>query len=105
MKKTFWLKYRNEPRGGLVGIAFDFPASEFDFAKKTAEIFIDTYFKIVEIRKDEKYTDEERERMLFKRGRWVEFNLIEDEGFRYGLEIGVNPEVMILQTLPPTVKF
>lgn len=105
LKKTFWLKYRNEPRGGLAGIAFDLPMSEFSFAEKTAKTFIDTYFSIVELRKDEKYSEDERESMLFRRGRWVEFNLIEDEGFKYGLEVGVNPEIMILQTLPPTVKF
>ena len=105
LKKTFWLKYRDEPRGGLAGIAFDLPVSEFSFAEKTAKTFIDNYFSIVELRKDEKYTEEERKNMLFRRGRWVEFNLIEDEGFKYGLEVGVNPEIMILQTLPPTVKF
>ncbi len=105
LKKTFWLKYRDEPRGGLAGIAFDLPMSEFPFAKSVAESFVETYFHIVEKRKNEKYAEDERTKMLFRRGRWVEFNLIEDEGFLYGLETGVNPEVMILQTLPPTVKF
>jgi len=105
LKKTFWLKYRNEPRGGLAGIAFDLPAQEFDFIQTVGNTFIDTYFSIVEKRKMEPYTEEERNYLLFRRGRWVEFNLIEDEGFKYGLEIGVNPEVMILQTLPPSVKF
>lgn len=105
LQKSFWLKYRNEPRGGAIGIAFDVPEEEFEFVKDLGETFLKTYVEIVKKRKDEPFTEEQRERQLYKRGRWVEFNLVEDEGFIFGLEIGIDPEIMILQTLPPILRF
>jgi len=105
LRQGFWLKYRNEPRGGVNGIAFDVPEEEFNFVKELVETFLKTYISIVEKRKDEPFTQEEREKQLYRRGRWVEFNLVEDEGFRFGLEMGIDPEIMVLQTLPPLVRF
>ena len=105
LEQSFWLKYRNEPRGGCLGIGFDVHEDEFDFIKDLLETFVRTYTSIVERRKDEPFTQEEREKQLYRRGRWVEFNLVEDEGFRFGLEMGIDPEIMVLQTLPPLVRF
>ncbi|OGL40129.1 MAG: hypothetical protein A2042_02750 [Candidatus Schekmanbacteria bacterium GWA2_38_11] len=105
LQKNFWLKYRNEPRGGCNGIGFDVSDEEFPFIKDLAETFLKTYISIVEKRKDEPFTEAEREKQLYRRGRWVEFNLVEDEGFRFGLEMGIDPEIMVLQTLPPLVRF
>jgi len=105
LEQNFWLKYRNEPRGGAHGIGFDVHEDEFDFVKDLLETFVKTYTLIVERRKDEPFTQEEREKQLYRRGRWVEFNLVEDEGFRFGLEMGIDPEIMVLQTLPPLVRF
>lgn len=102
---TFMSKYRKEPRGGGFGIAFEADNSGFSMMKDCGETFFRVFTQIVERRKDEKYSEEERENLLRKRARWVEFNLVEDEGFIIGLNLGMPPEPMIVQTLPPLVRF
>ncbi len=102
---TFMSKYRKGPRGGGFGIAFDADEKTFAMVKDCGETFLRVFPHIVNKRKDEKYTEEEREELLRRRARWVEFNLVEDEGFVRGLELGISPEPMIVQTLPPLVRF
>ena len=71
----------------------------------TGNTFIRTYKKIIENTKNKKLNKKTREEMLIARGQWVEFNLVEDQGFVAGIKIGIPPEAMILQTLPPMVMF
>jgi coproporphyrinogen III oxidase len=102
---TFMSKYRKKQRGGGLGIAFQLGSEGIPMVKDCGETFLNTFTRIVEKRKEEKYTAEEREQLLNNRARWVEFNLVEDEGFIRGVELGIPPEPMILQTLPPLVRF
>ncbi|RMF96705.1 MAG: coproporphyrinogen III oxidase, partial [Candidatus Schekmanbacteria bacterium] len=103
LRGLFYSIYRNKQRGGGIGIAFDLSQKEFPFLKDVGETFIRTYKKIVERTKDKKLNKKAREAMLLARGQWVEFNLVEDKGFVAGIKIGIPPEAMILQTLPPLV--
>jgi coproporphyrinogen III oxidase len=101
----FMSKYRKRLRGGGLGISFETDDEGFPMVKDCGESFFGTFTQIVKKRKDEKYTAEEREKLLTSRAKWVEFNLVEDKGFIRGVELGIPPEPMILQTLPPLVRF
>lgn len=104
----FFLKHRQEPRG-IGGIFFDdfneldFEAS-FSFLKGVGDTFLEAYVPIVNRRKDLAYTDREREFQLYRRGRYVEFNLIYDRGTLFGLQSGGRTE-SILMSLPPVVNW
>ena len=104
----FYLKHRDEPRG-IGGIFFDDLDSgdweaDFTFLRDVGTSFLDTYAAIVRHRMDENWTPEEREHLLVRRGRYVEFNLLWDRGTRFGMMTGGNPEA-ILMSLPPEVRW
>ena len=104
----FFLKHRHEPRG-IGGIFFDdFNEFDFDtsfnFLKNIGDTFLDAYVPIVNRRKNLSYTDHEREFQLYRRGRYVEFNLLYDRGTLFGLQSGGRTE-SILMSLPPVVNW
>ncbi|MEW6766152.1 MAG: oxygen-dependent coproporphyrinogen oxidase [Pseudomonadota bacterium] len=104
----FFLKHRNEPRG-IGGLFFDdlneggFEQS-FAFMKSVGDHYIPAYLPIVERRKATEYGERERDFQLYRRGRYVEFNLVYDRGTLFGLQSGGRTE-SILMSLPPLVKW
>ena len=72
--------------------------------KSVGDNYIDAYLPIVQRRKNESYTEEQREFQLYRRGRYVEFNLVYDRGTLFGLQTGGRTE-SILMSLPPVVHF
>lgn len=103
----FFLKHRNETRG-VGGLFFDDLHQDFerDFAYQRAvgDGFLDAYLPIVERRKDTAYGERERQFQLYRRGRYVEFNLVFDRGTLFGLQSGGRTE-SILMSLPPLVRW
>jgi coproporphyrinogen III oxidase len=103
----FFLAHRGEPRG-VGGIFFDNLEGDWDtlfaFVRDCAEAFLDAYRPVVERRKDEPYTDRQRAFQEFRRGRYVEFNLLYDRGTLFGLKTGGRVE-SILMSLPPVVRW
>jgi len=104
----FFLKHRNEPRG-IGGIFFDDLAeggfeSCFGLARSVGEHFLEAYVPIVERRKDMPFGDEERAFQAYRRGRYVEFNLVYDRGTLFGLQSGGRTE-SILMSLPPRAEW
>ena len=104
----FYLKHRREPRG-IGGIFFD-DLSEPDFdtcfalVRSVGDHLINAYVPIVERRKDLPFGDVERDFQAYRRGRYVEFNLVYDRGTLFGLQSGGRTE-SILMSLPPVVKW
>jgi coproporphyrinogen III oxidase len=104
----FFLKHRNEPRG-IGGLFFDdlsewgFERS-FAFMQSVGDHYIPAYLPIVQRRREQPYTDREREFQLYRRGRYVEFNLVYDRGTIFGLQTGGRTE-SILMSLPPLVTW
>ncbi len=104
----FYLKHRGEPRG-VGGLFFDdfnelgFERS-FEFVQRAAEGFLRGYRPIVEKRRSHRYGERQREFQLYRRGRYVEFNLIYDRGTLFGLQSGGRTE-SILMSLPPRVRW
>jgi coproporphyrinogen III oxidase len=104
----FYLKHRQEPRG-IGGIFFDdFNSLDFENAfsmtQNVGEHFIKAYLPIVEKRKDTPYGERERDFQAYRRGRYVEFNLIFDRGTLFGLQSNGRTE-SILMSMPPTAKW
>ncbi len=103
----FTVKHRHEMRG-IGGVFFDYlPGDDrkhFDLVKAVGNAFIESYFPIVEKRKSEKFTGEDKEFQLIRRGRYVEFNLVYDRGTLFGLKTDGRIE-SILISMPPEVKF
>ena len=104
----FYLKHRGEQRG-IGGLFFDdLNEGGFDecfaFMKSVGDGYIKAYRPIVERRKDTPYTDRERQFQLYRRGRYVEFNLVYDRGTLFGLQTGGRSE-SILISLPPLVRW
>ncbi|MAZ88832.1 MAG: oxygen-dependent coproporphyrinogen oxidase [Cellvibrionaceae bacterium] len=104
----FYLKHRNEPRG-VGGLFFDdFNELGFDksfaFMKSVGDSFVDAYRPIMAQRKDIPYNEEQRNFQLYRRGRYVEFNLVFDRGTLFGLQTGGRTE-SILMSLPPLVRW
>lgn len=104
----FYLKHRKEPRG-IGGIFFDdFNALGFEqsFAmmQSVGDGFIPAYVPIIERRKDAAYGERERDFQAYRRGRYVEFNLVFDRGTLFGLQSGGRTE-SILMSMPPVVKW
>lgn len=104
----FFLKHRNEARG-IGGLFFDdlneggFESS-FAFMQSVGDHFIPAYLPIVEWRKNTLFGERERNFQLYRRGRYVEFNLVYDRGTLFGLQSGGRTE-SILMSLPPLVKW
>lgn len=104
----FYLKHRAETRG-VGGLFFDdlneggFERS-FDFMQAVGQGFLDAYVPLVGRRKDTPYGERERQFQLYRRGRYVEFNLVYDRGTLFGLQSGGRTE-SILMSMPPLVRF
>jgi coproporphyrinogen III oxidase len=105
----FFLKHRNEPRG-IGGLFFD-DLNEWGFAKSFAYIqavgnsYLDAYLPIIERRKDTPWTEQHKRFQQYRRGRYVEFNLVFDRGTIFGLQSGVGRIESILMSLPPEVRW
>jgi len=104
----FFLKHRAEPRG-IGGLFFDdlnewgFERS-FAFMRSVGDHYAPAYLPIVQRRRGQAYGDREREFQLYRRGRYVEFNLVYDRGTLFGLQSGGRTE-SILMSLPPLVSW
>lgn len=119
----FFLKHRDETRG-VGGIFFDYLAGDsdadliegdepkerrgiesvFEFVQRIGRSFLPAYLPIADKRKDQPYTEREREFQLIRRGRYVEFNLVYDRGTHFGLQTRGRTE-SILMSLPPLVRW
>ena len=104
----FYLKHQDETRGAG-GLFFD-DLNEggfkhcFAFLQSVGNSYIDAYVPIVKRRKDTQYGEREHDFQLYRRGRYVEFNLVYDRGTLFGLQSGGRTE-SILMSLPPLVKW
>ena len=104
----FYLPHRGETRG-VGGLFFDdlnewdFDTS-FAFLRSVGDSYLKAYAPIVERRKNHEYGDRERQFQLYRRGRYVEFNLVYDRGTLFGLQSGGRTE-SILMSLPPLVRW
>ncbi|OAM51649.1 coproporphyrinogen III oxidase [Methylovorus sp. MM2] len=104
----FYLKHRKEPRG-IGGIFFDdfnelgFEQS-FALIKNVGDAFINAYLPIVQRRKDTPYNEQQRDFQAYRRGRYVEFNLVYDRGTLFGLQSNGRTESILL-SMPPVVKW
>ena len=104
----FYIKHRDEPRG-VGGLFFD-DLNRFDFEtcfalmRSVGDAYIQAYRPIVASRKGHDYGDRERQFQLYRRGRYVEFNLVYDRGTIFGLQSGGRTE-SILMSLPPLVRW
>jgi len=104
----FFLKHRNEPRG-IGGTFFDdFSEGGFESAfgvmRAVGDAFLPAYVPIVERRRGRKFGERERDFQAYRRGRYVEFNLVWDRGTHFGLQSGGRAE-SILMSLPPIVTW
>ncbi len=104
----FYLKHRQEPRGigGLFFDDYNTPgfADSFALMQSIGDHYIPAYLPIVEKRMHQPYGDRERDFQLYRRGRYVEFNLVYDRGTLFGLQTGGRTE-SILMSLPPLVAW
>jgi coproporphyrinogen III oxidase len=106
--RYFFLKHRNEPRG-VGGIFFD-DLGEPDFktcfalTRSIGDHFLPAYVPVIERRRDLPYGERERDFQAYRRGRYVEFNLVFDRGTLFGLQSGGRTE-SILMSLPPIVNW
>jgi coproporphyrinogen III oxidase len=104
----FFLKHRGEPRGigGLFFDDFNAPGFNASFAlmRSVGDAFLPAYLPIVQKRKDTPHGQRERDFQLYRRGRYVEFNLVWDRGTHFGLQSGGRTE-SILMSLPPLVAW
>jgi coproporphyrinogen III oxidase len=103
----FYLPHRDEHRG-IGGIFFDYLEGEwealFGFIRDCGTAFLDAYLPIARRRRDEPYTERQRAFQEYRRGRYVEFNLIYDRGTTFGLKTGGRTE-SILMSLPPVARW
>ena len=103
----FYLPHRNEPRG-LGGIFFDYETKDWDqnfkFVQDLGITFIDITKEMILNKIKSKWKTVDKEKQLYKRGRYVEFNLLYDRGTKFGLNSGGNTE-SILMSLPPQAKW
>jgi len=104
----FFLKHRNEPRG-VGGVFFDDFAElgfegSFAMMRAVGDAFVPAYVPIVQRRRATPYGEHERDFQAYRRGRYVEFNLVFDRGTHFGLQSGGRTE-SILMSMPPIVKW
>ncbi|WP_298218426.1 oxygen-dependent coproporphyrinogen oxidase [Halothiobacillus sp.] len=107
----FWLKHRSEPRG-VGGLFFDDYGADgqidfeqaFGLMRSVGDHYLPAYTPIVAKRKDTPYGERERDFQLYRRGRYVEFNLVYDRGTLFGLQSGGRAE-SILMSMPPEVRW
>jgi len=104
----FFLKHRDEPRGvgGIFYDDFNEEGFEHSFAmtRSVGDAFLKAYLPIVERRRDMPYGERERDFQAYRRGRYVEFNLVFDRGTLFGLQSGGRTE-SILMSMPPRVQW
>ena len=104
----FYLKHRKEPRGagGIFFDDFNAPgfAASYAMVQSVGDSFIKAYLPILMARKDQPYGERERDFQAYRRGRYVEFNLVFDRGTLFGLQSGGRTEA-ILMSMPPVVKW
>jgi len=104
----FYLKHRDETRG-VGGLFFD-DLNQWDFdtclnyIKAVGQGFIDAYVPIIEKRKNTEFSEQQRQFQLYRRGRYVEFNLVFDRGTLFGLQSGGRTE-SILMSMPPLARW
>jgi coproporphyrinogen III oxidase len=104
----FFLRHRNEQRG-IGGVFFDdfselgFERS-FGMLKSVGDAFLGAYWPIVDKRRDTPYGEDERAFQLYRRGRYVEFNLVWDRGTHFGLQSGGRTESILL-SMPPLASW
>jgi coproporphyrinogen III oxidase len=104
----FWLKHREETRG-VGGLFFDdlnqrgFEES-FAIMRAVGDAYVEAYLPIIARRKDTPYGERERDFQLYRRGRYVEFNLVWDRGTLFGLQTGGRTE-SILMSMPPLARW
>jgi coproporphyrinogen III oxidase len=106
--RYFYLKHRSEPRG-IGGVFFDDLAAPdfttaFALTRSVGDHFLDAYLPILRRRHDLPFGERERDFQAYRRGRYVEFNLVFDRGTLFGLQSGGRTE-SILMSLPPIVKW
>ena len=105
--KYFYLPHRGEARG-IGGIFFDYETKDwiknFKFVRELGLSFINISKKIISRKENLKWSIKDKEKQLFKRGRYVEFNLLYDRGTKFGLNSGGNID-SILMSLPPEAKW
>ena len=104
--KYFYILHRQETRG-VGGIFFDYLYNndwdrDFSFVKDVGKSFLNSYLKIINGRVHKEFNESERKKLLIKRGRYVEFNLLYDRGTIFGLKTGGNTEA-VLMSMPPEV--
>ncbi|TFL10266.1 oxygen-dependent coproporphyrinogen oxidase [Pusillimonas caeni] len=104
----FFLKHRNETRG-VGGLFFDDLNQEgfddcFDLTRSVGDCFLPAYMPIVEKRRDTSYGERERDFQAYRRGRYVEFNLVYDRGTLFGLQSGGRTESILL-SMPPLASW
>jgi coproporphyrinogen III oxidase len=104
----FYLKHRDETRG-VGGLFFD-DLNQWDFStclnyiKAVGQGFIDAYVPIIEKRRHTEFSEQQRQFQLYRRGRYVEFNLVFDRGTLFGLQSGGRTE-SILMSMPPLARW
>jgi len=104
----FCNKHRGEQRG-VGGVFFDDfaelgMARSFEMLQSVGDAFLKAYLPIVHRRKDQSWTEQERDFQLYRRGRYVEFNLVWDRGTHFGLQSGGRTESILL-SMPPEVRW
>ena len=104
----FYLKHRQEPRG-IGGVFFDYFnelgfEQSFAMLRAVGDAFTQAYLPIVQRRKDTAYGERERDFQAYRRGRYVEFNLVFDRGTLFGLQSNGRTESILL-SMPPIVKW
>ncbi len=104
----FHLPHRGEARG-VGGVFFDDLAEgdfehSFRFVRSVADAYLDAYLPIVRRRRDTEWGERERDFQLYRRGRYVEFNLVHDRGTKYGLQSGRRIE-SVLASMPPLARW
>jgi len=104
----FFLKHRQEPRG-IGGVFFDDVSedgfeSSFKLMRSVGDHFLDAWVPIAQRRREHSYGERERDFQAYRRGRYVEFNLVYDRGTLFGLQSGGRTE-SILMSLPPLVNW
>ena len=106
-EEYFYLNHRAEERG-IGGIFFDYLQDDWDnnfsFTQGSGQLFLSLVKDLISKNINKKWNYKQREKLLKKRGRYVEFNLLYDRGTTFGLKTGGNTEA-ILMSLPPSVKW
>ena len=106
-EEYFYLNHRAEERG-VGGIFFDYLQDNWDnnfsFTQGSGQLFLSLVKNLISKNINKKWNNKQREKLLKKRGRYVEFNLLYDRGTTFGLKTGGNTEA-ILMSLPPSVKW